>query len=350
MLSLPGIDRPNRLGQYVFVNKRAVVAPQVSYAIQEAYGTMLTPRRFPVFVLDITLRPDLIDVNVHPQKKEIRFKEEQLLKELLRDEVNKHLNAAAFETIAPAELFHLQPKPMQEKRPSFDFKTLSCFDSKESITSQTEESFPLFTPTPSQQLKDLKIIGLFKHYLLIEAASCARLFDCDYLHNPKDGFIMVDLAGMSRRMYYEKALMTQESTGCLEQLLFPIKMEFTSKEAASLEGHLELLETLGMHVSLFGKNTFILQACDKSFDEEKIEHFLREFLEEDKLCGNTLQAKKEKLALKACKYLALENKTYDFETAKMILSQFLKGNHLFYTPDGKKIIGWIREGIYAKGF
>src|ERR1700733_11151590 len=76
-LGLPTYTRHNRTGQYLFINRRAVFSPFISYAVREGYGTSLATNRHPVYVLHLTLPGYLIDVNVHPQKREVRLHQEQ---------------------------------------------------------------------------------------------------------------------------------------------------------------------------------------------------------------------------------------------------------------------------------
>lgn len=79
----PSVHKPNRTGQYLFINHRAVFSPLVSTAVKEGYGTMLPAQRFPFFVLHLSLPGTLVDVNVHPQKKEVRLRQESHLKEII---------------------------------------------------------------------------------------------------------------------------------------------------------------------------------------------------------------------------------------------------------------------------
>ena len=345
LISMPGVDRPNRLGQYVFINKRPVIAPQISFALQDAYATMLAPRRFPLCVLDLALRPDLIDVNVHPQKKEIRFKDEIALKDFLREVVSQYLNQSSMQK--------LSMRPMEQLAHDFAFQKLqktSYLDLHEPTQSLKAPEPLLFSMDIAPKVADITLIGIFKHFALIEPRSCLGLFACDYLPKTVDGFLMVDLQGISKRLYYEKAKAALDSTFVLEQLLFPLKFQVSPEEGVYLQQNLDLIQALGIKLSLFGKNIFLVEACDKSFNEEKVVDFLREFLQEPKTMASSLQAKKERLALKACKYLSCEKTKYTCEMAQHLLTKFMQAKLAFFTPDGKKIIGCIQEEIYAKGF
>jgi hypothetical protein len=83
--------RSNRSGQYLIVNGRTVSSLPISYAVKAAYGTTCDDRHHPLFALNITLDPASIDVNVHPQKKEIRFADEEWVRVVLQEAVSKAL-------------------------------------------------------------------------------------------------------------------------------------------------------------------------------------------------------------------------------------------------------------------
>lgn len=83
-VGLPHLHRPNRSGQYLLINGRWVTAPFLSYCIKEGYGTLLPANRHPLFILALELPPGTVDVNVHPQKREVRFLQESKLRELVR--------------------------------------------------------------------------------------------------------------------------------------------------------------------------------------------------------------------------------------------------------------------------
>ena len=78
-LGYPDQSRHNRSGQHLLINRRGVVSPLIAYSIKDAYGPMLGSNRYPVFVLHLTLPGSLVDVNVHPQKREVRLRQEDLI-------------------------------------------------------------------------------------------------------------------------------------------------------------------------------------------------------------------------------------------------------------------------------
>ena len=94
VIASPEKTRVNRLGQYLVVNKRNVYALLISNAVSAGFGTSIGRGEFPLFFLDITFDPDKIDVNVHPQKKEVRFQEEEHVFAIVREAISSSLTGS----------------------------------------------------------------------------------------------------------------------------------------------------------------------------------------------------------------------------------------------------------------
>lgn len=112
-ISSPENTRTNRTQQYLFINKRPVQSLAISYAVKDGYGAAIEKTRHPIFALHLHLPPHLVDVNVHPQKKEVRFQRE--------DEIKKALSQAVQDTLFPkvqkkAQLF-IQKEAFYKQEP-----------------------------------------------------------------------------------------------------------------------------------------------------------------------------------------------------------------------------------------
>ncbi len=99
-----GTTRSNRMGQYLVVNRRCVYSLLISNAVAAGFGTALGKGEFPLFFLDMTFDPSKIDVNVHPQKKEIRFQEEEQVFSLVREAIAQGLTGS-FGIHQPSPIF-----------------------------------------------------------------------------------------------------------------------------------------------------------------------------------------------------------------------------------------------------
>ncbi|MFS8563958.1 MAG: DNA mismatch repair endonuclease MutL [Rhabdochlamydiaceae bacterium] len=93
-LASPAQSRLNKTGQYTFINRRSVVAPLISFAVKEGYGMRLDGDRYPVYILHLDIPPSVVDVNVHPQKREVRFQQEAFLKQLVKEQIEKSFHAS----------------------------------------------------------------------------------------------------------------------------------------------------------------------------------------------------------------------------------------------------------------
>src|SRR5262249_57868461 len=92
--SRPEVQRPNRNGSYVFVNRRLVRDRLILHAIHEAYRNILPPAVFPATLLFLEMPYDEVDVNVHPAKIEVRFRRSQFVHDFTRDTIRQALMSA----------------------------------------------------------------------------------------------------------------------------------------------------------------------------------------------------------------------------------------------------------------
>ncbi len=104
MAGLPGFTRGSRDAQYVYVNGRFVRDKLISHAIREAYKDILHHDRHPAFVLFIELAPEMVDVNVHPSKIEVRFRESRAVHQLIYHALNKALSAPIGQRLAAEKI------------------------------------------------------------------------------------------------------------------------------------------------------------------------------------------------------------------------------------------------------
>ncbi|HRW58118.1 MAG TPA: DNA mismatch repair endonuclease MutL [Chlamydiales bacterium] len=147
----PSYAKQNRRLQYFFVNRRAVYSPMLSKALKNSYGTMLGERDHPVCVLHLEVDPSCIDVNVHPQKREIRFKDELMLTEA----VNR---------------LHTKPQFSKASTPQMHQKSFEMSFPKLSFEDPSDEESNLFE-IPMEMKEKFDIMRIFESYALIEKVS-----------------------------------------------------------------------------------------------------------------------------------------------------------------------------------
>jgi DNA mismatch repair protein MutL len=238
ILGTPADHRVNRTGQYIFVNRRPIFSPQVARAVKEGYGERLNADRYPVFVLHLTVPPSLLDVNVHPQKREVRFQEGDFIRTLVRARVHEAFGGAA---------------PVSEARPSYSFPEPSrSFESWERPLTFREER-----EQPSMISEHEQVIGLFEHYLLLDGSTVAGY---------QPGIVWVDLQKAQLHLIWH-TLNKPYPENLAQGLLLPLNMELTAFEAQEFSHWQSELSRYGFTVQRSGKQDILVEAIPPFLDE-----------------------------------------------------------------------------------
>lgn len=307
--------KTNRLGQSLFVNGRSVVSPQISQAIYEGYGTRLANHLHPSFVLHISLSPELIDVNVHPQKREIRLRESLMIQEKIRNGILQAFQKGNHEVKSePKQIWKIDaPLKMQET-----FKL-----------SSVEEA-------PSFIQEEISFIGIFEGYAIIYPTPLINL-PC------QDGFFMVDLEGAKARILYERFLNHQPCA--MQTLLFPITLEFTPHEKKELEEHMEEIQKMGIDLRPFGETNFIIDALTPDLEEDALQGLLEQLAQifDQKLIE---KEREKKLALCASYSARSQKMQWSVSEARKVIDALLKTSSPYHCPKGgKTVIEFSHESL-----
>lgn len=273
----PATDHGGTQMQYLFVNGRWVRDRFLSQALQEAYRGLLMTGKHPIAFLFLELAPDAVDVNVHPTKAEVRFRQPEKVRRFVEQVVRQHLQTQDLITpvrarSAPSTL--LEPALPQAELP-FESSPVSAVSSAStaspspSITRQVTEraSRPLVVSTgsvpqvekvehplrplpapvrPAPPVSTCKAIQMHDLYLLVEVP---------------EGILILDQHALHERILFED-LKHRLSVGMMERqkLLIPEPISLTALEAALVLEHAEALGELGLEVRDFGGGTVLLEA------------------------------------------------------------------------------------------
>ena len=260
----PSCERGNAKMQYLFLNGRWIRDRSLGHALQEAYRGLIMTGRYAVAFLFLEMAADLVDVNVHPTKAEVRFRDGHGLYSLVLNTVRKRLSAAnltprlqAPSTLAtPRAPLTGVPMPSAEPIPA-DYR----WPEPPPFAGPTETSTPAapLLPLPTvaavaQALSNqprllpeapaLKAIQLYNAYLVLETS---------------DGMLVIDQHALHERILFEQ-LKKRIRSGTLEvqHLLIPEPVELTAEQAARTLEHQESLLELGIGVQDFGGGTVLL--------------------------------------------------------------------------------------------
>ncbi len=247
LVSNPQHTRSNRREQFTFVNGRYVRNRTLSYIIGKSYEGAVEKNRHPFIFLYIDITPQMVDVNVHPKKEEVRFTNVGLVKDQVKQAITNGLRSKGMSLRSTNGLSGKVTSPQtpttwQKKAftsPDWDKLDLRSELSEVGELKKQAERF--------SQKGEYKIMGqIFDTYILVETGRGLRIIDQHVAHE---------------RFLFEK-LMDQISQGTIkrQRLLIPITVNLPFDEADLLKDNLELLEEkLGIGVEDFGHGSFILR-------------------------------------------------------------------------------------------
>ncbi len=320
----PSTTRQNRLGQYLFINRRPVISPQISRAVSDGYGTTIAPKRYPIFVLHMTMPGFDVDVNVHPQKREVRLRDEEGATGLVREAVSKALRKKESKTMCVSPKFasytpRFEPSPKVEE-------TVCAYSAPHEVN-HPEFDFAL----PAAETECIRVIYTLPGYILAEKGG--ELF-------------IIDQRRAHHRILFDKLTKRE---GCpSERLLIPLRIELAKIEAETLRESLVLLKALGFEIREFGPHVFVVDSCPPSFSNKDIPSMIRESLEDLREFPSLSAAQKNMLAVKISLKGAVSSRTRLGQAeAEMLVRDLWKTTSPDQSPKGLKI--WVEATPEAIG-
>ena len=255
---LPQTGRKDRSDQYIFINGRPASAPVIYHAINEAYHAVLARGRHPSAFLFIETAPDAVDVNVHPAKKEVRFRRPSAVRDCVIAAIENALvlNAPEEERREPSFGFDA-PKPPPQKQ-----HELGIGDQRSEIGSQrsaglTENADRSASAPPTSDLRPQTSSSS-------PWAWCRVLGQAGGIYvvlETEDGVVLMDPQAAHERVLFEK-FMKEITAGHLARqgLLTPETIELMPADAEAIRRQLPVLDEMGFGISDFGHDTFIVDA------------------------------------------------------------------------------------------
>ncbi len=369
LIGKPGQSKTSRHEMLVFVNGRPVENRTLGYALIESYHGHIPKGRYPVAFLFMEIPPRLLDVNVHPAKREIRFRNETQVRGFAVRTILEALNQTAKSSSPTYESVRL---PKEDK--SIELSLLN--DSDEDVSSGKEKVSPpsgkavlkqsrrLVKRIESVETKGFESEKKSRHKVArVDAQSSAvdrsgadvkvssgsgvpvdwvfvgwsgrgfALFDSN------SGIVLLDAKSAQRRVLYERLRRQfSESKTESQKLLLAVPVEFDPVSAALLEDQTELMTSYGFEIEPFGRNFFRIEAVPTWLDESESENFLREVVEMlrlDKISKENTELAEDRLA----RFAALKSSRAENELGKSqldaLLDELFSCTNPLADPDGK---------------
>ena len=334
LIARPGVTRNTRKEQRVFVNGRPVDAASIYLGIKDAYEGLLVKGRHAPCLLYFVMDPSRVDINVHPAKREVRFKENHLLGKITAAAVSQALRGLANSSIqvsAPSfmekseevrpsaetpvnsprpQIHHVTPRPVpdlskvtrpvftapspaiqkSDEKPEAEPQTADESTVQKEIPAKENTTEPQTSPAPAVPLskepenrqaeeafEDLKVIGQYSSkYILAENTS---------------GLVMLSIRSAKERILFEELQeQMKDNTADCQFLLLPISVDLSPADTRLVNKYMENIKSVGFEVDPFGGNTFVISAIPASFPDENINGIFFDII--DQLRENPRELKK----------------------------------------------------------
>ena len=279
----PEHSKKTKTSQFFFVNNRFVKNPHLHHAVRSAYEGLILENHHPSYFLCFNVPNNSIDVNIHPNKTEIKFDNDQSIYAILKSSIKHSLGQF---NISPTIDFENSvnlntPYQFKDKRapfPSVDFnKSFNPFDvfldSPKHIEVNLESSIKKGSSVEN-------IFGEYKNSVV--SFSVFQLNNTYLITKISSGVVIIDQKRAHQRILYEKFLMEiSEGNNSSQTLIFPIKIDLNSQEIRLLSNMRKSLVNLGFSFNKFDENQIEVSAIHPVFLENKIQEFFQELIDNE---------------------------------------------------------------------
>lgn len=396
VIGKPTLSRANRNFENYFVNGRYIKSSLISKAVEDGYASYMMQHKFPFFILNIDVLPEMVDVNVHPTKMDVRFSNNEFFYDYISGTINTVLKMQ--ELIPEVSLMDEKketsattkakgPEPFEAIRiENMDSKTPSPFVlAEESVSYQTMQTQDRNGNTSALQNASLReagilpsIIGIPKEnkdmgnkashnvikaeqvvyakapeqmslfetpFLSKEAETdydiLGQLFDTYWLFAYGEKLLIMDQHAAHEKVKYERLVQRfKEKTIETQTLNPPVIISISSKEKTILEEYMQYFEELGFSLEDFGSNEMAIRTVPLDLYGQNEQDMFLSLLNE--LCSEVPKGKQEliyeKIASMACKAAVKGNNRLSREEVKALIQELMKLENPYHCPHGRPTI------------
>ena len=347
-----GVSRQSRDQQLLFVNGRAIENPVLSVALREGYHTALMKGQYPVTFLFLEIDPAAVDVNVHPAKREVRFRDPAGVREAV---------VRAIQTTLESDRADWQEKFRAPITMPAPIASAGGTTSVSSQISKPAEPAPLLKSAPSDSFEimgrdrarpsnfeapaaradqQFQIIGVLnKLYVLMENA---------------DGLVLVDQHAAHERILFEELRRRMEEQGVPSQrLLIPQTFDLPPRDAEWIERNMSILQKMGIGIESFGPNTFKIDSLPVFVAAADAVQFMRSVIDELKSASNSsspLRLGEDMIAKTVCHHAVKANDPLRYLELEKLIQDLLDCDLPYCCPHGRPTMIQISHAELEKKF
>ncbi|MBN1142394.1 MAG: DNA mismatch repair endonuclease MutL [Deltaproteobacteria bacterium] len=349
----PGLHRATSGSLYTFVNRRFVRDRLIQHAVMGAFRHFLPRQRYPIAVIFLDLPSEQVDVNVHPAKREVRFRREREVHDFLSETLTGVLRKNSFSPASQAGTavedegslppnsapeWRAEPHRVSTAPEGANLRTAEAafsYGAVFSVGGSGEEDCPA-PPVGSQcpavtgggRFSSMRVLGQYHHsYLLCQEG---------------DDLVILDQHAAHERIGYERLRAEFKNQGVEKQdLLFPLVLEVSFSEAAVLEQRLAELAQLGFDVEPYGNRSCALRSFPALLTSQQAESALRDVLEEISVigAGDSIAEALEKVFIRmACHGMVRANQPLTSLEMKALLTALDHCDFNSHCPHGRPVL------------
>lgn len=389
-VSLPEVSRSNRSYITIIVNGRYIKNYALARSVVNGYGSKLMVGRYPFAVINIDMDPQLLDVNVHPTKEQVRISNEQDLGTLIQEAIQEVMNQEvripnAVENINQNKQRQSDKQTFEQEKLTFDsptrneqmgvhqppsdthqyedstntkkdFGTNLNDDYSGALHSQTSQNYhEKLNEDPvklaknqniNQEIEDSK--GYFPELDYIGQMHGTYLFAQN-----EDGLYIIDQHAAQERIKYEyfREEIASEGTA-LQSLLVPIVLEYPTSDALKIKEYRQELEDAGISLEDFGTNTFIVKNHPSWFisgqEESTIKEMIDYLLDNESL--STKEFREATAIMMSCKRSIKANHYLNDHEARALIDDLKETNNPYNCPHGRPVLVQMKNRDIEKMF
>ncbi|MDR1878142.1 MAG: DNA mismatch repair endonuclease MutL [Bacteroidales bacterium] len=306
----PEFAKKTRGEQYMFVNNRFIKHPYFHHAITSAFEDVISANHFPTYFICFNVHPNLIDVNIHPTKTEVKFQEEKIIYSILRATVKRSIGAfnlgssIDFDNISPIDFSSVPQKgiprePTVTTHPDYNpfhspkttdtykntystLKTGKADEGWQKIYESIQENTPAESSIPDEG-EQASMKPFFENEENADVDNRSAMFQTlnKYIvARIKSGFVVIEPEAAMERILYERYnKYLTDSPQNSQKLLFPETLTFSPQDSDIVHDLLKEFRNLGFDMEAFGKNTFILNGVPADVVDINVQEVVEQLLE-----------------------------------------------------------------------
>ncbi len=366
LIGQAGLSRQTRAQQLIFVNGRAIESGLITAAIREGYHTALMKGQYPVTFLFLDLDPAAVDVNVHPTKREVRFRDLTGVREAIVHSLRQTLERSRTEwqekfrapAASPASLTKIPAPAMVERQVAAavspesiraPYKPVEFVPRPRFVPDNRKESVAgVADPGRGRQAvrskhavpQQFQIIGVLnKLYVLMENA---------------DGLVLVDQHAAHERILFEDLQRRMEEQGVpAQKLLLPQTFDLPPRDSDWIERNMSILQKMGIGIESFGPNSFKIESLPSFLNVSDPTQFMRKVIDDLKSVTNNSSAMRlgeEMIAKTVCRHAVKANDPLQYLEVEKLIQDLLECDLPYCCPHGRPTMIQISHAELEKKF